>query len=328
MKTCKTVFITAHVGPDGDTLGSMLALKLALGEHVKHLDRIDCVISGKMPDVFSFLPGIGWVMHMEDDANKLCTEYDMAISVDCGSPDRLGLAQPVFNAAKLSVNIDHHISNVGFATLNLIDTSAAASTEVIYDLLMAMNIPVDENVATCLYVGIITDTGCFRYSNTTGKVLQIASQLVSAGARPEFIYRQMFEEQPLEKLQLHAKAFLNASFNTDKTVAWTVVTQSLLAEMHSPEEYVEGIVELLRRIDTVVVAFVIRETPAGTTKVSIRSDRETIDVSEIMAQFNGGGHRLAAGCSINATLDSALDQLLPLIAKAVDAYQLTPHALS
>lgn len=323
IEEAKTVFITAHVGPDGDTLGSMLALKFALEKARDHIHTVDCVISGKMPDVYGFMPGIREVHRMEAPDGLLeKDQYDLAISVDCGSLDRLGPAAAYFQGAKTSVNIDHHISNEQFGTLNVVDTAAAASGEVVYDLLQTMNVPLDANIATCLYTAIVTDTGGFKYSNTTAKVMEVSAKLVAAGANPEYIFKQLYEEKPLAQLRLQADAFIRSKLNETETICWTVVTRDLLATHGALEEHVDGVVETLRRIDTVLIAMVLKETEEGHTRVSMRSDTHDIDVAKIMTDFGGGGHKMAAGCTIEKPPAEAEKMLLPILEEQVRQRQL------
>lgn len=308
------------MGPDGDTLGSMLGFKHAFEKACPHIHRIDCVISGKMPDAYSFLPGIKEVLRMET-ANTLLEQYDMAISVDCGSLDRLGLARPLFEAAKTSANIDHHISNDRFATLNLVETSASASAEVVFDILQTMAIPMDANIATCLYTGIITDTGGFKYSNTTAKVLETTAKLINSGANPEYIFKQLYEEQPLCQVMLQADALLHTQFNAEKTIGWTSVTRDLLDQHGALDEHIDGLVESIRRVDSVLIAVVFKETKDGQTKVSIRSDSHQIDVSSVMGVFGGGGHKMAAGCTMELSISEAPTKLLPLLEEKIQQMQ-------
>lgn len=321
LEEAKTVFITAHVGPDGDTLGSMLGLKFALEKARPHIHRVDCVISGKMPDVYGFLPGIKDVHRMES-ATTLLKQYDVAICVDCGSLDRLGLARPLFEGATVNVNIDHHISNEKFAKINVVETSAAASGEVVFDVLKEMKIPMDANIATGLYTAIVTDTGGFKYSNTTAKVMETTAALISGGADPEYIFKQLYEEQPLSQVMLQANALAQTRFNSDKTVGWAIITRELLRQHDALDEHIDGLVEQIRRIDSVLIAVVFKETEGGATKVSIRSDTHDIDVAAVMAKFGGGGHKMAAGCTLDAPITQAPEQLLPLLEEQVRQRQL------
>ena len=257
-----------------------------------------------------------------ETANTLLEQYDMAISVDCGSLDRLGLARPLFEAAKISVNIDHHISNDRFATINMVETSAAASAEVAFDILQTMKIPNDANIATCLYTGIVTDTGGFKYSNTTAKVMETTAKLINAGANPEYIFKQLYEEQPLCQVMLQAEALRLTKFNAEKTIGWSSVTREMLNEFGALDEHVDGLVESIRRIDTVLIAVVLKETMDGQTKISIRSDSHRIDVSAVMGVFGGGGHKMAAGCTMPMPISEAPAKLLPLLEEKIKSMQL------
>ena len=299
----------------------MLGFKHAFEKACPHLQRVDCVISGKMPDAYQFLPGIKDILRMET-ATTLLTQYDMGISVDCGSVDRLGLARPLFEAAKVNVNIDHHISNDRFAAINIVETSAAASAEVAFDILQTMQIPMDANIATCLYTGIITDTGGFKYSNTTAKVMETTAKLINSGANPEYIFKQLYDEQPQCQVMLQADALLHTQFNAEKTMGWTVASRELLEKHGALDEHLDGLVESIRRIDTVLIAVVLKATVDGQTKISIRSDSHQIDVSAVMGVFGGGGHKMAAGCTMPMTIDEAPAKLLPLLEQRVRQMQL------
>jgi phosphoesterase RecJ-like protein len=290
----------------------MLGIKHALEKARPHIQRVDCVISGKMPDVYQFLPGIKEVHRMET-STTLLSQYDMAISVDCGSPDRLGLARALFDGAKVSVNIDHHVSNERFGQINIVETSAAASGEVVFDILKEMAIPLDAQIATCLYTAIVTDTGGFKYSNTTAKVMETVAKLISAGADPEYIFKQMYEEQPLCQVMLQADALLQTQFNPAKTIGWTLVTRDLLRQHDALDEHIDGLVESIRRIDSVLIAVVFKETEQGNTKISIRSDTHDIDVAAVMGRFGGGGHKMAAGCTMELPIHEAPNKLLPIL---------------
>ncbi|MBY0403603.1 MAG: DHH family phosphoesterase, partial [Cyanobacteria bacterium] len=246
----KTIFITAHVGPDGDTLGSMLALKFAFEKASQISDRfaferIDCVIAGKMPHVYHFLPGIDTVHNIET-SQSLLEQYDLAISVDCGSLDRLGPSGAVFAKAKKTVNIDHHISNQCFADINLVIPQACASGQVIFDILNEMLIPLDANIATCIYTAVVTDTGGFKYSNTNAKVFEMVADLVKAGAEPEYIYKQIYEIRPLSQFRIQAEAFKNTQFNDDYSLGWTQVSQEMLKTYAATEDQIDGLVEGIR----------------------------------------------------------------------------------
>ncbi len=265
-----------------------------------------------MPDVYRFLPGIQHVVDLET-ATDVLEQYDMAISVDCGSLDRLGPAQDLFKGAKQSVNMDHHISNKNFGGINVVVPTAAASGQVIANVLAEAGWPLDADIATCLYTAIVTDTGGFKYSNTTAEVFEVTAKLLSAGADPEYIYKELYELRPKCQTLLHAQAVVNAQYNPDSTLAWTQISRQQLDDLGATDDHVDGIVETLRQINTVVLSAVFKENRSGTTKVSLRSDNHAIDVAAVMEQFDGGGHKMAAGCTIEAPLQEATDKVLPLL---------------
>jgi len=325
--SAKTVFMTAHVGPDGDTLGSMLGLKFALEKARPSIQRVDCVISGKMPDVYSFLPGIRDVLRMET-ATTLLPRYDLAICVDCGSKDRLGLGQKPFNEAETSINIDHHVSNDRFGKINVVVPDAAASGEVVFNLLKAMKIPMDASIATCLYTAIMTDTGNFKYSSTSAQVMEVASHLINAGAGPEYIYKQIYEKMPWCQVALQAHIVGNTQFNQGGLLAWASISRSDLERFSAEDEHVDGLVESLRQIDGVLVSAIFKETQSGHTKVSLRSDTLEINVAAIMGMFQGGGHHMAAGCTIEKPLAEAQKELLPILQDRVQPFAKTLSAPS
>ncbi|MBY0450708.1 MAG: bifunctional oligoribonuclease/PAP phosphatase NrnA [Cyanobacteria bacterium] len=312
VQTAKSVFITAHVGPDGDTLGSMLAFKHAFEKACPHIHGVHCVIAGKMPDVYRFLPGIRDVKNIETDP-EILDYYDLAISVDCGSADRFGPAERVFSAAGVSVNIDHHISNKQFGKININVPTAAASGEVVADLLTELKIPLDANIATCLYTALVTDTGGFKYSNATAKAFELAAKLVTAGADPEYIYKELYEKRPRAQALMQAEALSKTRFNEDYTLGWTLVDRAMLKKHGALEEYIDGLVESIRQMDTVVIAAVFKETPDGNTKISLRSDSHAIDVAAVMEPFDGGGHKMAAGCTMLMPLREAEATLIPIL---------------
>ena len=316
----QSIFITAHIGPDGDGIGSMLGLKHALDSYYQGKKQIDCVIAGKKPDVYEFLPGMS-ALHSVETSTTLLPAYDVVISMDCGSLERLGPNRPYFEQAACSINIDHHFTNDRFGQLNAIDVSSAATGQVVGDLLDYKGVPITADAASCLYVALLTDTGGFKYSNTNERVFEWAAQMTAAGANPETIYHNVYENKPLAQLTLQAKAFLATEFNARKTAAWTVVTRDLLNECGALDEHLEGIVESLRQIDTVLVSAVIKETRDGLTKISLRSDTHAINVAEICAKWGGGGHKMAAGAMMAMAPTEAVLALIPAIEAAIDATQ-------
>ncbi len=314
----KTVFLTAHVGPDGDTLGSMMALMHAFTENFSHFSRVDAVITGDVPDVYKFMPGTQQVQDLET-ATHLLPQYDLAICVDCGSADRLGPAMPYFVGANQSLNIDHHISNSRFGKINIIDAEAGASGEVVADLFKANNIPISANAATCLYVAILTDTGGFKFSSTSAKIFDWVAELTRRGANPENIYRHVYEVMPKAQVMLQAHAVEQAQFREHEHLAWTLVPYQMLTDFGAKEEHIEGLVDTLRRIDTVMIAAIIRETKRGHTKVSLRSDVQDINVADIAGRWGGGGHKMASGFTTEKSFAEVEEELIPILEETIRA---------
>lgn len=308
----KTALITVHIGPDGDALGAMLALKHAFDKHYPHLKVLDCLMDGKMPEVYAFMPGINEVKDVQTSKDIL-DQYDLAISVDCGSVDRLGAVAPLFENAGVSVNVDHHISNKNFGRLNIVLPQAAASGEVVADIIDEIGIELDANIATAVYTALVTDTGGFKFSNASSKAYQLAARCIEAGADHEEIYKQVYEQRPKAKAMLLAEALLRAQFNDDETLCWTEVTREMRERHGALEEHTDGIVDALRQIDTVTIAAIFKEGDDQVTRVSLRSDSHAIDVAEVVEQFGGGGHKMASGCTIEASIEEAKKRMLPLL---------------
>ena len=314
----ETVFITAHVGPDGDTLGSMLGLKHSLAYLFPNIKRVDCIIAGRMPDVFHFMPGIDDVISIDKTPEKVLDRYDLAISVDCGALSRLGPSARLFETATDTLNIDHHVSNDAFAHINIIETDAAASGQVIVRILNTWQSPISPEAATCLYVALLTDTGGFRHSSTTPEAFEVAGQLQRSGADVTYIYNQIYETQPFCQSQLIAHAVLNATPYAEGRIMWTSLTLSEIAQFHALDEHTEGIIDQLRCIQGVQVSMVVKEMESGRTKISLRSNRDDIDVSALLGEhFGGGGHKKAAGASVETDLSTTIKALLTVLESAV-----------
>ncbi|EKE04734.1 MAG: hypothetical protein ACD_20C00014G0003 [uncultured bacterium] len=308
----KSVVILSHIGPDGDTLGSMFALREILSQ-LGTIDKIDTIVICKVPDIYTFLPGSGEVRNL---GNKdLYQNYDLSITVDCASIDRLGDAIDLFRNAKMTANIDHHISNTNFAQINWVEPKASSAGQVLYNIIGLLGAKLTRNIATNLYTAILTDTGGFKFENTTPQTLEISAKLMEAGADPTFIYKKCYESKPLSMVKLQARAVDQAVFVDGNKIAYSIVTRELLDSLGASDDHVDGISEALRQINTVEVSLVFKETPKGDTKVSFRSNGT--NVCEIAKFFGGGGHKLAAGCTIQKNIPDTINEVLPIVIKQV-----------
>jgi phosphoesterase RecJ-like protein len=295
-----------HVHPDADVLGTLLALGLALEGQ-----GWGVIYGGPhpAPSALDFLPGVEGYRVLP----RIEGTFDLAVLTDCPNPDRTeGLLEQARAAAGRVVNIDHHPDNRRYGHVNWVVPTAAATGELVYELLRALGLPVSPAVATNLFTAIHTDTGSFRYSNATPDTFRIASALVAAGAEPGFVSGALYERRHRDALGWLGQVLSRVQVSEDGRVAWVTLPTGLV-----PESFVEGedLVNYPRSIDSVRVACVLRERE-GSVKVSLRGKGD-VDVNRIAARFGGGGHRSAAGCTVPGPLEAATAQVLGAIAEAL-----------
>ncbi|NLN15650.1 MAG: bifunctional oligoribonuclease/PAP phosphatase NrnA [Tissierellia bacterium] len=291
------IYIASHINPDGDNLGSSLALALALRKLGKEVLVLN---PGSIPSDFVFLPGIDLIKDFEDDVDEL----DLFIVVDSGDIDRLGPNKDLLDRSKAIINIDHHITNTQFGNINLVDSKAAATGELIYQLLKRMDVKLDKDIATNIYTAISTDTGKFSYESVTSRTHRIAAELLDVGIDLKDINIKIYESYSLESTKLFIKALNTLKLYSDNRVALVKVSQRMLKETNASLDDTDGISSFIRGIGPVEVSCLLKEVEEGEIKVSLRS-KNYVDVSKVCAKFNGGGHVRAAGCTIFEDLDTA-----------------------
>jgi len=296
-----------HVHPDADVLGTLLALGLALEA------RGSRVVYGgphPAPALLGFLPGVDRYRTLE----RLDGRFDVVVLTDCPNPQRTeGLIDQARAAGQVVVNIDHHPDNRRYGHVNWIDVTAAATGEMVYELLTALRLPLTPAIATNLFTAIHTDTGSFRYSNVTTRTFAIAAALVAAGARPELVSESLYERRAPDALHWLGEALARVEVSADGRVGWLALPASAI-----PERIVESeeLVNYPRSVASVRVACLLRELN-GTVKVSLRGKGD-VDVQKIAAQFGGGGHVNAAGCTVAGPLPEATRLVLDAVRRAVD----------
>lgn len=305
----KNIALISHINPDGDTLGSMIALALGLE---KLNIQADMIAMNKIPDVYSFLPSVEKIKSIYD----ITTDYEVVIALDCGAKDRFTPSQKLFDNAKTTINIDHHITNASYADINIVDTNVSATGEVVFNLLSELNIPLTQEIAINLYTAILTDTGGFKFTNTKPSTFACVSELVKTGINHSEIHESCYENRPLELIKLHAHCIDQAKFIESNKIAYTFVHKKTQHEIGALDEHTEGLAERLRQVNTVEVSFVLKEIEENKTKLSFRS--KSVDVSKICEKYNGGGHKLAAGCKIEKSPEQALDEILPIVIQEVE----------
>jgi phosphoesterase RecJ-like protein len=284
--------LTTHENPDGDALGSLLAMHkmlLALGK-----DSVMFLAAKEfpLPVEYRFLQ-IEEVFHEPpaDIASRI------VVFLDCGNIDRMPV-DFLQNHSSTVLNIDHHHDNTRFGTTNLVDVAASCTAEILYDLAGRVGVDLTLEMANALYVGLVTDTGKFMYENTDARAHRMAAGLIDVGVNVNDIYRRLYEHVPLEKLKLVARALEKIELRDDGKLATTYIAEDDYAATASGEGFTEGIIDYLRTIDGTALVAVVRDQPEkgrAARKVSLRAADSSVDVSAIARKHGGGGHRRAAG---------------------------------
>ena len=297
--------IACHENPEGDAIGSELALALALREMGKTATVLN---SDPVPGNLLFLPGAGTVV-FEEDGSK----YGVAVVVDCGSPERTGRVGQELRKCPLLVNIDHHRTNGDLGDLALVDPDAAATGLLIHRVLSAMGYEIGLDVATNIYVAVLTDTGSFHYGSSSPEAFEVAGEMVRRGVDPWAVAEQVYETQSARRLRLLGRVLTSLEVSSDGRVACITTMREDLREFASGKDALEGFINYPRSIVGVEVAVSFREEAGGVFRVSFRS-KGRVDVSAVAARFGGGGHRNAAGCTVPGTLADVRKRVLDALA--------------
>ena len=299
IKKADTIAILVHENPDGDAVGSALAMELAL----KQLNKEADVIIPEFPKEFEFLP----------DADKIktgtdVTSYDLVLTLDCASIKLINNCIDYFENAKTKVAIDHHSSNTMFADYNFVDQDAPACAQLLLVIFGYYNIEVTKEIGTCILTGIITDTGGFRYEGVTAETFRFVASLCEKGVKVPKVYQRVFASKTRAKFELHKIALDREEFLEDGKIAFTYITKADEEKVGAKNGDYDGIVENGRDVEGVEVSIFLRETDKG-IKVSLRS-KDYVNVSEAATMFGGGGHVRAAGCNIQGTIEQAKNQIV------------------
>ena len=305
IKNSKNILLVSHINPDGDTLGSMCGFYSLIKDNYKK--SCDMAAVSDIPVTYSFLPYIDKARNINDIDNS--REYDLVINLDIADIGRCADAKILFEKAKKTINIDHHETNIGYADINIIQPDAAATAEVLVEISEKLGLKISKETATCLYVGIMTDTGCFRFSNTTQKTMEYAGKMISSGLNPAEIYQKCYESNSKNLVLFQSYCVNKAQFSNDDKIAYTIIYKKDFEKFRNDgEDFTEGLTEKLRAIKTTEIAFVVKELGANLSKVSMRSRQ--VNIAQICSSFGGGGHKLAAGAVIKASPDNAVKLIL------------------
>ena len=293
--------VCSHSRPDGDAVGSMLAMGMLLRQMGK---RADIVAADRVPAVYRGLPGASEIRH----AMRVHGPYDAVVLLECDGLERTRLR----GLERMShINIDHHASGKPFGTLNWIDRDACSVGELVYRLMKVAGGTLTQEMATCLYVTLLTDTGGFCYGGIRANTFRLAGELVEAGADPVRIAREVYFNNPFAKVLLLGRALSNLRRAPDGSgpVAWLWVTHEDMVATHAVEEDCEGVVNYALSVAGVEAAVFLRELPEGRIRLSLRS-KGRVNVAAISARLGGGGHENAAGCTLDGPIERAAEEIL------------------
>jgi phosphoesterase RecJ-like protein len=309
------VTLACHVSPDGDALGSMLGFGLALRASGRRVVASFGDRRFAVPRLLRFLPGQDLLV----EPAAYPAEPGLMLTFDASTMDRLGLLAPNAGKAAELIVVDHHASNTGFGSLHLVDPSAASTTVLVEELIRRLGLPIGRDIAACLYTGLVTDTGSFRYSSTTPAVHAMAARLIATGLRTDEIARDLWDRSPFGYLKVLGTALgrVTLESGTDPAggLVWTYVTRADRAAACLPYDEVEGVIDVVRKADEADVAVVFKEDDDGAWQVSARS-KGAVDVGRACAALGGGGHARAAGFTSHLPPDVTLARLRPLLTRA------------
>lgn len=304
LKSHDDYIVLTHVSPDGDTLGSAYALSLGLISIGK---RAFVVCSDDIPKKYDYFTV---------PASLKDFDYKTIIAVDVADAKLLG---PLYEgySDKIELTIDHHISNTRYAKNLYLDASASATAECIFEILTAMNIEITPLIAVCLYTGIATDTGCFKYSNVTAKTHLIAAQLYAKGIDAADINKRMFDTKSKNRVELERMVLDGAQYFFSDRCLLLTVTLDMLEKTGCTGNDLEGVAVISRSVEGVIAGISVKESEKGVYKISLRT-YDPLDASKICQQLGGGGHKAAAGCTIEGSLDEVKEKILAVVGKALE----------
>ncbi|MFS0727887.1 DHH family phosphoesterase [Paenibacillus sp. 1P07SE] len=303
--------VVSHVQPDGDAISSTVLIGWLLGRLGK---RAVLVNEGSVPSRLSFLELADSITCMTE--RPLERSFSHIISVDCADFRRIGLVSQFFAEDAQLLNIDHHPTNDAFGTVNLIRADAAATVEILYDLIVHSGVELDLQAATAVYTGLLTDTGGFRYANTSAHVMEIASEMLRLGVKGSNLAHHLLEQMTTPQLRLLQRGLSRLSFTEDGKISWLFMEPADLEETGAAGEDLEGLVNYALNVEGVEVGILYKGTTDGHTKVSFRSAGK-IDVAAIAQTFGGGGHVRAAGCRIEGQVPDVISMVVESVRRAL-----------
>jgi phosphoesterase RecJ-like protein len=310
IRKSETICVAGHVRPDGDCIGSQLALTAALKEQGK---KVVCWNEDDMPGKLAFLDPERVMQKPKPDKH-----FDCVIATDCASFERLGAVAPCIADRDFFINIDHHESNTRYADLNWITPNEPSTGELIFRLLEAARWKITPHIADCLFTAISTDTGSFQYANTRPSTLYVAGELVDRGADLAKVCNEVYQSYPLSRVRLLRHVYNRFRLIHDNQIAYFWLKKADYSRTGAEPADSEGLIDHIRAIEPVVIACLFEEMEPELTRISLRSKREDVDVNEVAKKFGGGGHPAAAGARVAGRPLSVQRQVLNALKKTLD----------
>jgi bifunctional oligoribonuclease and PAP phosphatase NrnA len=307
LRAGKSFLVMSHIGPDGDAFGSMCAFRLAaegMGKAVTMLSP------DGITDVYKFLPGSQLFINETPKDRR----FDVGVVLDCDGPARLGPAREALALCDKTIEFDHHPGTDRVTDVQVIDPSAASTGEILYEFLLGAGVKLSYEIAECLLTAIVTDTGCFRFSNVKASTLRAAAGLVEQGISISKIVQKVYETRSLAAAKILGVALASLQTALDGQVAYAYLTREQMQAAGADEGETEGIVNYVRSVRGARIGLLFREGEEGSTRVSFRSVDGT-DISQIARLFGGGGHKTASGATLNRPLHESIDLVLSAIQK-------------
>jgi bifunctional oligoribonuclease and PAP phosphatase NrnA len=309
IKKAKKILVLAHMDPEGDAIGSTLAVY----GYIKSLKKsVFAYNQDKIPDNLKFLKYSGNVINSIDHLR-----FDLTFILDCSEFKRVGknFEEKLPDLGTI-INIDHHVTSRGLGSINIIDSKASSTAEIIYSILKKLGCSFTKDLAEALYCALLTDTGSFRYSNSTPKAFRLAAELVNLGADPWKVSHNVYENFPASRLKLTSMVLSTLEIFENDRFASITLLDDMFAKTGALPEYSDGLVNYPRSVEGVEVAMIFKQAGEGSFKVGFRS-KGNIDVSRIAASFGGGGHKNASGCTVSGDLDTVKQKIYDKTRKAV-----------
>jgi len=312
IKTYKNFLITTHINLEGDALGSILAMRDILLYFKK---RADIVIEDDVPIEYKFLPHIDWIKKIKDIR---FSDYDVLFALDISDKKRCKRIIQLFPKDRIIISIDHHISNTRFAHINWIEPQASSTVELIYKLYRKLNIPLNKKRAVWLYVGLLTDTGSFRYPNTTFNTFRLAEKFASYDLDVNSIYQNIYYNLTFEEIKRIAEVLSTIKSTKDRKIVWFRMKNDNFRKRFSSDNITDKILDLGRAIKDAEVVVLFKDDLYNKDKISINlRSKGKVDVDKIARFFGGGGHRTASGCSIKGNLKDIEEMVIKKVKESV-----------